>query len=203
MSGQLLRNLCWWHVAFVAAGCSICNHIITPGAIFIIRQLYWIYFIFVKAQRSRAIPRSNEAPEVNHRSSSRAVYMRAWLLDIIHFLISARLWVVWVEIFLFITLKYTYTCNMYMCTRMAAHTQITHISYISSQWSHGVSGCTCSPSSILHVDDKHWFLSMPALHIWIVFSKLNQFPINFPEIFSATNTSIIAAGSRGWWFSYN
>lgn len=59
----------------------------------------------------------------------------------------------------------------------------THIPYISSQQSHGVTGCTLSHSWPALISLMH------ALHIWIVFSKLNQFSIN-PEVFSATSTSI-------------
>ena len=46
--------------AFVAAGCSICKHVKISGAIFIIRQLYLIYFGFLRHRDLELFPKHQE-----------------------------------------------------------------------------------------------------------------------------------------------
>ena len=108
-------------------------------------------------------------------------------------------WVPLLTLFLlFITLKHPYIHNKYMNTHTHsdAFTQITTVLFIKLIFLifiPGKSGRHWMHSLTLFCFACRWqtlISLMPALQMWIVFSKLNQFPINSLEVFSATNTSI-------------
>ena len=54
------------NVAFMVAGCSICNHIKTSGAILLLSYLIFFFnFFFLKSLRSGVIPTTSGAIALN------------------------------------------------------------------------------------------------------------------------------------------